>query len=119
MLVHIDLNQHSSIEEFLKGINERNLHFYASDLQQRLGLKALSEVEEAVRRAMNACRSQRLPLEEHFKPIYRCQESKTILDWKLSGLGYGMVLLNSNPAHPLVSQLQLSLLHKEFRFTSV
>lgn len=113
MLVHIDLNPNPYFEEFLKGLNEQNFRFYASDIQEKLGLNKLSELDESIRRAMSACRSQQLPLDEHFKPIYRCQEQKVILDWKLSVLGYGMVLLNSNPAHPLVGRLQLSLLQAE------
>lgn len=113
MLVQINQTDNFYIEEFLKGLRELNFHFYASEIQQTLGLYSLADMEEAVRRAMNSCRSQQFPLHEHFKPVYRCQEKKVILDWKLSELAYCLVLMNSDPAHPAVSQFQFTLLRKK------
>lgn len=115
MLVQIIQPENRYIEDFLKGVSELNFRFYASEIQQMLGFTNITGIEEAVRRAMNACRSQRLPLSEHFKPVYRCEEKKVILDWKLSEFGYCLVLINSDPAHPAVSRFQLTLLQRKTR----
>lgn len=112
MLVQIDFQTNSYFEEFLRGVQNRELRFYASDLLAALELNRINELADAVKRAMRACQSQKLPLDDHFKAIYRCQEHDLILDWKLSGLGYSMVLLNSDPACPLVAQMQLELIRR-------
>ena len=111
MLVQIDYEANPFFEEFLRGVQDRQLLFYASDLRQELGLP-MGELTDAVKRAMAACKSQQLSLEGHFKPIYRCQERSLVLDWKLSGLGYSMVLLNSNPVYPAVARMQLELVRR-------
>lgn len=112
MLVQINQPENIYIEEFLQSVNELNFRFYVSEIQQMLGYTSLAEMDEAVRRAMNVCRGQRLPLQEHFKPVYRCEEKKVILDWRLSEFGYCLVLVNSDPAHPAVGHFQISLLQK-------
>ena len=112
MLVQVNYPANSSFEEFLRGVQDRKLRYYASELQLALGLNHVGELTEAVKRAMRACQSQQLPLNEHFKAIYRCQEQGLILDWKLSELGYSMVLLNSDPAYPLVARMQLELIRR-------
>lgn len=112
MLVRIDWTENPFFEEFLQGLHNRNLHFYASDVQQLLNMMDFSQLEEPIRRAMEVCRREGVPLEEHFKPIYRCQESNTLRDWKLSDLGYCLVILNCNPAHPTVARMQLALVQK-------
>lgn len=112
MLVQIDYPANPCFEEFLRGVQDSRLCYYASDLQEELGFKQISQLAEAVKLAMRACRSQQIPLEEHFKVIYRCRERGIVQDWKLSGLGYGMLILNSNSANPLVAQLQLELIRR-------
>ncbi len=113
MLMQIDQPGNIYIEEFLQGVAELNFRFYVSEIRQTAGLAGQAETEEAIRRAMDACRSQQLPLNEHFKPVYRCEEKKVILDWKLSELAWCLVMLNANPANPVVGQFQLTLLQKK------
>lgn len=112
MLVQIEYQTNPYFEEFLRGVQNKELRYYASDLQAALELSHISELADAVKRAMRACQSQQLSIDDHFKAIYRCQEHDLILDWKLSGLGYSMVLLNSDPAYPLVAQMQLELIRR-------
>lgn len=116
MLAQIELNQKTNphFEEFLHSLQERRLRFYASELQQTLELPELQQLEDALNRAMDACRSQQMELAEHFKPIYRCEETQIIRDWKLSPLAWCLVLVNANPAHPEVARMQLTLIQKGF-----
>lgn len=113
MLMQINQTGNIYIEDFLQGVSELNFRFYVSEIQQSAGLAGQAETEEAVRRAMDACRTQQLPLNEHFKPVYRCEEKKVILDWKLSELAWCLVMINANPANPAISRFQLALLQKK------
>lgn len=112
MLVRIDWTENPYFEEFVQGLHDRNLQYYASDIQQLLSMLEFKQLDEPIRRAMEVCRREGISLDEHFKPIYRCKESNTLRDWKLSGLGYCLVMLNCNPAHPAVARMQLSLVQK-------
>ncbi|WP_224995327.1 damage-inducible protein D [Cesiribacter sp. SM1] len=116
MLVHIQVDQSNNphFESFLHSLQESKLLYYASELQKILDLPSLLELEEALRRAMEVCRSQHLELAEHFKPVYRCEETGVVKDWKLSPLAWCLVLINANPKHPEVSRMQLALIGKSF-----
>ncbi|AHM60385.1 hypothetical protein D770_10640 [Flammeovirgaceae bacterium 311] len=117
MLVHIEAEQqynNQHFESFLHSLQESKLRYYASELQQLLDQPGLAELEEALRRAMDVCRSQHLELAEHFKPVYRCEETGVVKDWKLSPLAWCLVLINANPMHPEVSRMQLALIRKSF-----
>ncbi|WP_017732767.1 hypothetical protein [Nafulsella turpanensis] len=112
MLIHIDELVSPFFEEFRRGVSERHLQFYASEIQKELGFSMNSQLSEAVRRAMSVCRSQQLSLDHHFKAVYRCRKNEIVKDWKLSKLGYCLVMLNCDPVFPEVARLQLRLLRK-------
>jgi hypothetical protein len=112
MLLRLEWTENPYFEEFVRGVHERNLRYYASDIQQILGLMAFEQLEEPIRRAMQVCRSEGLQADDHFKPVYRCKESNTLRDWKLSTLGYCLVMLNCNPVHPTVARMQMALVRK-------
>ena len=116
MLVHIDVENYNSphFEEFLHSLQERKLRYYASELQKILELPQLNQLDEALRRAMHVCRSQQLELAEHFKPIYRCEETGVLKDWKLSPLAWCLVMMNADPAYPEVARMQLALIRRGF-----
>lgn len=116
MLVRIDWTESPSFEAFVQGLHERNLQYYCSDIQELLDITDFHQLEEPIRRAMEVCRREEIALEEHFKPIYRCRESNTLRDWKLSGLGYCLVLLNCSPSHPTVARMQLALVQRGFEY---
>ena len=114
MLVQLEVEQYSSpqFENFLHSLRERKLRYYASELQKILELPMFNQLEEALRRAMNVCRSQQLELAEHFKPIYRCEKTGVVKDWKLSPLAWCLVMVNANPVYPEVARMQLALIRK-------
>lgn len=102
----------TNFDAFLEGLRYQKLKYYASELSQAIAIESFEELKSAVNRAMNACRAQQLETDDHFKPIYRCEESQLINDWKLSPLAYCLVLINSNPSNPQVARLQLQLVSK-------
>lgn len=116
MLVHINVEQAQNpyLRDFLNSFQERKLRYYASELRKVLALPALSYLDDALQRAMKVCRSQQLELEEHFKPVYRCEETGVVKDWKLSPLAWCLVILNADPASPEVARMQLALLKNSF-----
>lgn len=120
MLVHINVEQMQSpfFTDFLHSLQERKLRYYASELYSILELPSLSDLEDALQRAMKVCRSQQLELAEHFKPVYRCQETGVAKDWKLSPLAWCLVMLNADPGIPEVARMQLALLKEQFGKTS-
>lgn len=115
MLLRINTTENAYFEEFLRGLHDRKLRYYASDIQETLGMLTVRQLKDSIGRAMDVLRAQQLPVDEHFKPIYRCEEKSVILDWKLSELGYCLVLLNGHPSHPAVARMQLDLIKKGLR----
>lgn len=116
MLVQLEVDQfeNPNFVAFLHSLQESKLRYYASELQKILEMTTLNSLEEALLRAMNVCRHQQLDLAEHFKPIYRCEESGVVKDWKLSPLAWCLVMINADPANPEVARMQLALLVKRF-----
>lgn len=117
MLVRLETEHYISpfFEDFLQSLQERKLRLYASELKSVLEIPLLSQLEEALQRAMNVCRSQQLELAEHFKPIYRCEETGVVKDWKLSPTAWYLVMLNADPVCPEVARMQLTLIRKSFQ----
>lgn len=117
MLVHLETDQYNSpyFEDFLQSLQERKLRLYASELKSVLEIPLMSQLEEALHRAMSVCRSQQLELAEHFKPIYRCEETGVVKDWKLSPMAWYLVMINSDPSCPEVARMQLALIRKSFQ----
>ncbi len=116
MLVQLETDQFSNPHfiDFLHSLQESKLRYYASELQKILNFTSLSPLEDALMRAMNVCRLQQLDLAEHFKPIYRCEETGVVKDWKLSPLAWCLVMINADPANPEVARMQLALIVKGF-----
>lgn len=121
MLVQLEADQFDNpgFVEFLHSLQESKLRYYASELQRILDMATLDLLEAALLRAMNVCRHQQLDLAEHFKPIYRCEESGVVKDWKLSPLAWCLVMINADPANPEVARMQLVLLAKSFEAAAI
>jgi DNA-damage-inducible protein D len=96
------------LDEFMEKLHDTQLRYLASELLN-FGLSDISEIEEAVNRALHVCRAAGLPAKHHFKPVYIYDRGGIIADWRLSALGRKLVLLNANPENPYVARLQLEL----------
>lgn len=96
------------LDSFMEKLYETQLRYLASELLS-FGLTSMSEIEDAVARALHVCRAAGLPAKQHFKPVYVYGRGEIIADWRLSSLGRKLVLLNANPKNPYVARLQLEL----------
>jgi DNA-damage-inducible protein D len=97
-----------SFEEFRDKLFETELNYLASDLVN-YGLNS-GEIDLAIQRAINICRTAGLTIKQNFKPVYIYKNSEIISDWRLSALARKLVLLNGNTDNPFVARLQLELL---------
>lgn len=102
-------HMHETLKQFQSTMNERNLHYLASEYLDRHMMDYI-EIQSAVKRAMMVCKTLHLPIESHFKPLNVSRSGQVFCDWKLSDLGRKLVLINGNPANPLVAKLQKELI---------
>lgn len=90
------------------------LLYYASDIEQSMGFTD-EDMEAAIERAFQACSTMHITIEDHFKPIYRTDNSHELLnDWKLSSLACYLLIINANPANSNVAKVQLFFASKNF-----
>ena len=97
-------------EKFLESVYERELKFLASELSW-FGLSYSDDLTKAIERAIKICHAAHVSIKQNFKPVYICDNGQLICDWRLSTLGKKLVLLNANPANPIVANLQIQLLN--------
>lgn len=112
-LVVIEQGKSSVFNKMKNFILEMDLKYYASDIAVSFEFENLNELNLAISRAMNVCSSAGIPLEEHFKIIYRGSENGLMLDYKLSEFAYKLICLNGEPYNSNVAQMQVNLLQKE------
>jgi len=96
------------IDDFLHNFNYRQLCFFASDLLDK-GF-TVEDIHASLRRAMAICRTAKIPLKEHFIPLYSDRDGETIKDCKLSELGFQLLILNANPKNLFAAKFQLRVL---------
>lgn len=94
---------------------EENLVFYASEAAERMGFESVEELQESVKRAMDVCMANGLPLKTNFRRIFKSSARGVVFDWKLSVLAYRLVQMNGSASNPRVAKLQVELLKKESR----
>ena len=101
--------ENKGYEYFRDCVYDAELQYRASDLES-YGLHTFYEMEAAVERAMQVCRTLDLPVRAHFKVIYISQDHQLYCDWRLSALGRKLVLLNANPSNRYIARLQIELM---------
>jgi hypothetical protein len=98
-----------SLLEFIEAYDSRDLHFLSTDLLQHFGFEDEHAVDNAIRRAIHACVSLKISHARHFRHVFIAREQGISHAWKLSVLGCYLTILNEDPSHPLVAQMQASL----------
>jgi len=110
LLYPVSRNDYSSFMADLdEGMMAAHLMHYASRLLGN-GLYNEAELEQALHKAVVACRSAGLPVMQNFKTIFVCSGSVITMDWLVSDLGLQLILLNSDVSNPLVAKLQVQVL---------
>ncbi len=71
---------------------DHSLILYASEAALEMHLGSAEELCEAVRRAMELCMAQGLPLKGNFRRVCKASSKGTVHDWKLSEVAYKMVM---------------------------
>jgi hypothetical protein len=91
------------------------LIYYASEIEQSMGFTG-DELEEAIERAFQACTNMHIAIDDHFKAIFRSDDTHEMLpDWKLSSLACYLLIINANPANCKVARMQLLSAHKNLQ----
>lgn len=88
------------------------LRYYASEIMEELGCEASDEIQSALNRAIQACRSMQVPIDQNFRQVYRYDGEKLVVDWKLSSLGCYLLVVNADPCNPVVARAQLYVFMK-------
>lgn len=98
-----------AFNEMLENLYDSKLIYRSSELLQK-GLSDPYDLERAVERAIQACRTKGLGISEHFKAIYISRNGSLERDWKLSTLGRKLVVLNISPVNRYIADLQFRLI---------
>lgn len=100
-------DKNDAIEHFLDVFYSKNLTFLASDLLDK-GVE-LNDLQQSLKKAIIAAKTLDLNISHHFKPVYTHKNNLLLKDFKLSKLGFVLVMLNANPNNVLIANLQLAL----------
>ena len=98
-----------SLNGFINAIVDNELKHYASDLFPELEMEDEKAFNISLGRARQVCITMNLPVEKHFKRIYRTNNNKIYCDYKLSHTAYLLVGINGDVRHSKVAQIQMEL----------
>lgn len=83
------------------------MHFYASELAEKLGCTSADQLNGALNRTFNICETLGISVRLHFRKVYLYQDGQIYPDWKLSNLACYLLMINGNPCSPHVAEAQL------------
>lgn len=107
-----DIQMHGVINQFVNALNDAQLTHYASDLLPELELANEISFMESITRAQQVMATLNLPIEGHFKRIYRTTEGCIYCDYKLSHVAYLLVSINGDVANKKVASIQYELIKR-------
>ena len=109
-------DQADAIHNFMDFYHSLNMKHLASDLLDK-GLSP-KQISEAVVRAVKIAKVSQLEPNAHFMPVFSGIHQTVIEDCKLSDLGYGLVLMNSDSSLAVVGEFQIDVLQRYFDDTA-
>ena len=80
------------------------------DVLTGVGIDDEREMDRALLRTIQVCRSLDIPLDRNFLMVYRNDGRDLLRDWKLSNLACSLLLLNANTANEIVARTQIELI---------
>jgi hypothetical protein len=107
-----DLYRFKGLLEFIDAVIDSDMKHYATEIIEMVEMGKDEELLQAMKRAQDACVSLGIPVDEHFKKIYRESHHDVICDYKLSPLAFGLVCINANPSNRNVAQIQVGIVKK-------
>ncbi|OFY50976.1 MAG: hypothetical protein A2W85_05025 [Bacteroidetes bacterium GWF2_41_31] len=109
-----DLQMHSALSEFLIALSDARLIHYASDLLPELELNNEVDFMNSIQKAKQVMATLHMPVEEHFKRIYRTRDGLVYCDYKLSHVAYILVGINGDVSNKKVASIQYELIKRLF-----
>ncbi|MGK7396693.1 MAG: hypothetical protein ACNS62_19100 [Candidatus Cyclobacteriaceae bacterium M3_2C_046] len=100
------------LDEFINSFNSRQCKYYASEIFHDDDLSREIEIFQAIDRAIKACISLNIPVNQHFKTVYKSLEDDVYIDWKLSAFASYLCLINGRPTDPEIARLQVEAIRK-------
>jgi hypothetical protein len=97
---------HPAIELFLNRIDDMHYRYYASDLLKAYVHVQNSNIESSIRRVIAIMRLVGLPTHRHFRRIYRSDIHGITVDWRLSELACGLIILSFDETDHDTRQIQ-------------
>ncbi len=107
-----EVNRFKGLLEFIDAAIDSNMRHYASEIIELVEMGKEEELRGAMMRAQEACRVMDIPLENHFKKIFRDAEHSVVCDYKLSPLAFGLVCINASPANKNIARIQVEMIKK-------
>lgn len=109
MLVVHDPLRNRAIDELLDAISMRECHFSAQALMHNLEYDDAQRFRTVIEAAVRACAVQHMPVQHHFRTIFISDHETVYQDYRLSWLACYLIVMNADPAYPVVAQAQLRL----------
>jgi hypothetical protein len=102
-----------ALEAFEEALDFSGLCYSSQDLQA-YGFEDDHSVQVAVKRAMQLCRSLEIEPKRHFRLLYNVdmKNCQAFRQWRVSRLGFYLVLCNGAPTNPFVGAFQMKLIRK-------
>ena len=101
------------LESFEEALDFTGLQYSLQALEQ-YGFEDMAAIQTAVGRAIRVCRGLGIEPRKHFRYYYSVdlQSREASRQWRVSKLGFYLVLCNGEPANPFVGSFQLHILRK-------
>jgi hypothetical protein len=107
-----ELYRFRGLLEFIDAVIDSNMRHYASEIIEMVEMGHEEELLRAMQRAQDACRAMDIPIDKHFKKVYRESHQNVICDYKLSPLAFGLICINANPANKNIARIQIEMINK-------
>jgi alpha-D-ribose 1-methylphosphonate 5-phosphate C-P lyase len=108
---YYQFRENEALKTLQNVIEEQGLKYYAYDLYDLMHLNAYDELENAIARAIEICKTAHLPVRENFRIIFRDIDGDLVQDWKLSSVAYQLIIINGNPANNRVAATQVKIIN--------
>ncbi len=102
--------ENERLKRFTEQVEDMEKVYLASNLLS-CGFEDMLKVKQAIDRTIALLESIAFPRRPHISAIYFSDNGQLVCDWKLSALGWELVLINGEPTNPFVAEAQLKLWH--------
>ncbi len=107
-----DIYSFKGLLEFIDAAIDSNMRHYASEIIELIEMGKEEELRGAMKRAQEACNAMGIPLENHFKKVYRENERGVVCDYKLSPLAFGLICINASPQNKNIARIQIEMVKR-------